>query len=131
MLTLLVMQEALSICRLPTGSPIPSWATSGAFYSITCTVDELSIVCESRLVPSPVESELTPQVEPGWRGLKVLGPLDFSLTGILAGLAHVLAEAGISLFALSTFDTDYLLVREGDLESSLRVLRCAGYKVQL
>jgi len=125
MLKLSVLDEICSICRLSPDEGIPTWAAGGHFYSITRTRDELSIVCESRYVPTGSRAE------PGWRVLKVEGPLDFSLTGILAALAGALANAGVSLFAVSTYDTDYLLIREEDLETGIRALRDAGYEVQL
>lgn len=87
---------------------------------MTRTPTETSIVCEA----PPVEGE------PGWRALMVEGPLDFSLTGILAGIAAPLAAAGISIFAISTFDTDYVLVKEARIDEATTVLRAAGYSVE-
>lgn len=116
-----ILQDRLSICRLRQSEAVPYWATAGGFFSITRTAEELSIVCSEALVPPGI------QVESGWRGLKVEGPLDFALTGILAGLSGVLAQAGISLFAISTYDTDYILVKEKDLEKAVETLVQAGY----
>lgn len=95
----------------------------GDLYAITRTRDELSIVCPQADVPPSTFSE------PEWRALKVAGPLDFSLTGVLASLAAPLADAGISIFALSTFDTDYLLVKSDVLALAVEVLRRAGHSV--
>ncbi len=113
----------LAICRLNPDTPLPSWAQEGTFSSITRTVHELSVVCAEHLVPGDV------QCEGGWRCVAVIGPLDFALTGILAGLAAPLAEAGISIFAISTFDTDYLLVKQPYLQQAVEVLVCSGYVV--
>ena len=90
---------------------------------MTRTADELSIVCETDYVPSEVEQES------GWRALVVEGRLDFALTGILVSLAAPLADAGVSIFALSTFNTDYLLVRADDLPRAVAALRAAGHRV--
>ena len=103
---------------------MPEWAQSGKIWSITRTADELSVVCWQKNVPEGVRSE------GGWRCLKLEGPLDFSLTGILVSLAAPLAEAGISIFAISTFDTDYLLVNRDDLERSVDALEGAGHLVR-
>ncbi len=98
-------------------SPIPSWAINGAgFFSITKTSDELSVVCPEEKVPRDVK------VEGGWRCLKVEGPLDFGLTGILASLAQPLAEAKISIFSLSTYDTDYIMIKKNNLQKAIEVL---------
>ncbi len=120
-LQLAILSNRLAIYRLPPASPVPDWAWAGDFVSITRTAEELSIVCAESAAPD------TTQAERGWRALKVEGPLDFSLTGILAGLANTLAMAGISLFALSTYDTDYILIKEENLEKALIALRAAGY----
>jgi hypothetical protein len=95
----------------------------GAFFSVTRTPTELSAVCDATVVPSDVVA-----VGP-WRALSVRGPLDLNLTGILAGLATALATAGISLFSVSTFETDYILVRSTDLGRAVRALREAGHDV--
>ena len=123
MMTLEVLPETLAICRLDPKAPVPAWGTSGSIWSITRTGDELSLVVESGLVPPGVQSN------PDWRALQVMGPLDFSLTGILSALSTPLAQAKISIFAISTFDTDYLLVKDADLEKSIDTLRLAGQRV--
>ena len=116
-LTLSILPKKLAICRLEKNSTIPFWATDSTFFSITKTEDELSIVCPENKVPPGVISEKN------WRAFKVMGPLDFSLTGILASLANALDEAKISIIALSTFDTDYILVQNKNFEKAVKVLR--------
>ena len=117
MLTLSVMPISLAVVRLNTLSNIPLWAMEGGdFFSITKTQDELSVVCSEDKVPQDVK------VEKGWRCLKVEGPLDFGLTGILSSLAQPLAEAKISIFAISTFDTDYIMIKKENLQKAIIVL---------
>lgn len=116
-----VLPQTLSVCKLSFSAAIPSWATQGDFFSITKTSDELSIVCEQHRVPLDTPSERD------WRALAIVGPLDFALTGILLSLAKPLAKANISIFAVSTFDTDYILVKEGELTTSRRVLMDEGF----
>ena len=123
-LTLSILPDIFAICRLDREAQIPAWACEGSFTSITRTPDELSIVCSQGGVPAEVKCEK------GWRCLKVEGPLDFALTGILASLATPLAQTGISILALSTYDTDYLLVREEDMERAMRVLSREGAQVR-
>ncbi len=115
-LTLVVLPEKLAVCRLDADSQIPDWAIKSAFFSITKTLDELSIVLIDNDVPAEIKAEKY------WRSLKVQGPLDFALTGVLVSLIAPLAEARISIFALSTFDTDYILVKEERLEESIKIL---------
>jgi len=122
LLTLSVLPDTFAICRLDARAPIPAWAR-GDFLSITRTRDELSIVCAQSNVPDGI------QCERDWRAFQVVGQLDFALTGILASLSAPLADAGISIFALSTFDTDYILVKARDLEKAKRVLREAKHRV--
>lgn len=122
-LQLQVLPERLAVCRLEPTDALPGWASQGAFWCIARTSDELSVVCEQGYVPAGVRTE------GGWRALKVLGPLNFALTGILAGLAGVLAVAGVSIFALSTFDTDYILVKEDSLGAAIAALREQGHTV--
>jgi hypothetical protein len=116
-----LLPEHLAVCRLDARAELPPWAMHGAFWCVARTSEELSIVAEERSVPEGVRCER------GWRGLKVAGPLDFGLTGILAAIAAPLAQAEISIFAVSTFDTDYVLVRQTQLEPAVAVLRVAGH----
>ena len=120
---LTVRPGRLAISRLDAGAAVPAWATAGSFFSVTRTAAELSVVCAETDVPDAVRCER------GWRALRVEGPLDFSLTGILAALAAPLADADIPIFALSTFDTDYLLVRAAHLDAAVETLRRAGHTV--
>ena len=122
-LTLDLLPGSYAICRWAPGEPLPAWVTQGTFCSVTRTPTELSAVCDADAVPPDVTAERP------WSLLAVRGPLDFSLTGVLAGLAAPLAAAGISIFALSTYDTDYLLVRNDDVERAIRSLRDAGHTV--
>ena len=109
-----------AVCRLDPHAPLPAWAfhDDATFWSLTRTPDEMSLVCDEDSVPPSVE-----RVEPGWRAFQAEGPIPFEETGVLASLAAPLADAGIPLFALSTWDTDVVLVRERDLERALAVLR--------
>lgn len=116
MLTLSLMPTRLAVCQLDASSDIPKWGLEEAFFSITRTQEELSIVCSEAKVPSSIKAEK------GWRCFKVEGPLAFELTGILSSLAQPLAEAKISIFAISTFDTDYILVKEDNLQRAIEVL---------
>lgn len=124
MTTLRALPETLSVVRLPAGSSVPPWATAGRFFSVTRTAGELSVVCEAHLVPADAGN-----VEAGFRAMEVAGPLDFALTGILSAIAAPLADAEISIFAISTFDTDYVLVRSGKLEAAQATLRAAGFDI--
>ncbi len=145
-LELSVLPERFAISRLAADSPIPAWAIQGPFFSVTRTGDELSVVTELSLVPpgvhsqpgwprtdlkpnslgaSPIEAESVR----GWRVLKVHGPFVLSEIGVLAELAKPLADAKISLFAISTFDTDYLLVASETLPAALAALERAGHTI--
>ncbi len=110
-----------AVCRLDPTATIPEWVSGGDFVSITRTAGELSIVCPAANVPAGIRAET------GWRVLQVQGPLDFALTGILASLATTLAEARISIFAVSTYDTDYIMVKE--LSAAVRALKASGHDV--
>lgn len=122
-LALSILPDTFAVCQLDAHAQIPSWVTNGNFFSITRTDDELSLVCRQSDIADGIRCERA------WRCLKVEGPLDFSLTGILAALATPLANAGISIFALSTFDTDYLMVKEDKLPKTLAVLQNAGHQI--
>lgn len=123
-LSLHVLPERLAVCRLAPDAPVPAQPGGAGFWSVTRTSDELSVVLPEETVPSEWEAET------GWRCLKVQGPLDFGLTGILASLATPLAEVGVPIFALSTYDTDYVLVKESDLEKAKRALSANGHRVE-
>lgn len=116
--------EEYAVCRLNNDSKIPTWIDTKNFYSITKTEDELSVVCSNNNIPYDVKSEKE------WRILKILGPLDFSLIGILSKLSGLLAENKISIFAISTYDTDYILIKEKDIENACKILNCNGYEVE-
>jgi uncharacterized protein len=122
-LDLTVLPDVLAICRLPAGAASPPWLEGETFASVTRTPEETSVVCRAEVVPLDV------RVETGWRALRVAGPLDFALTGVLLSLLEPLAAAGVSVFALSTFDTDVVLVREAALEEALAALADAGHGV--
>jgi hypothetical protein len=122
-LELSLLPGRFSISRLPAGAAIPAWAAKGSFVSVTQTEEELSIVCEESLVPAGTKSQ------PGWRALKVHGPIQFSEVGVLAALTAPLAEAKISLFAVSTFDTDYLFVRAETLADAISALERVGHTI--
>ena len=122
-LSLQVLAGQYTIHRFSPESGLPMAALESAFLSITKTVDELSIVCDAEI---SLESEHS---ESDWSCIKVLGPLDFALTGILAKLFRVLAEAQISIFAISTYDTDYLLVQSEKLAETIEVLEKKGYMI--
>jgi hypothetical protein len=111
-----------AIVRLPTDAAIPPWA-HGAFVSITRTRDELSIVCNESGVPDVVADR-------GWRCLKLAGPFPLDQTGVAAAFTRVLADAGIALFVVSTYDTDYVLVRDAALAHASAALRASGYTVR-
>ena len=122
-LSLSLLPETFAVCRLLPGATLPEWATRGSMFSITRTADELSIVCEASQVPAEIRAE------GGWRALKLKGPFDFSLVGILAAVLVPLAKAGIGIFALSTFDTDMVLVKADRLDFAVTTLREAGHSV--
>jgi len=113
-----VLPGLYAVCRLPAEADVPP-----SFFSATRTPNELSVVC--------AEGDALPGApcERGFRIFEVAGPLDFALTGVLAAIAAPLAGAGVSIFAISTFDTDYVLVKERDLAKAVEALREAGHRV--
>ncbi|AAM06197.1 TPA: ACT domain-containing protein [Methanosarcina acetivorans] len=127
-LTLSILKSMFGICRLDSGSEIPTWVYESSFFSITKTPEELSLVCPESSIPVNIPEKV--RTEKGWSCLKVEGPLDFGLTGILAGISKVLADNYISVFAVSTYDTDYILIREKCLKLAVRALEEAGYEVR-
>ncbi|OUS31362.1 amino acid-binding protein [Thalassotalea sp. 42_200_T64] len=121
--TLQLLDESFNIHSLTPESKVPSEVFDAKVYFVGKTYDELSIV-----VPANVHIESL-EVEPDWRALEVLGPLGFSLTGILSNISGVLAEKKISIFAISTFDTDYILVKKVSLKKAVNALRADDYLV--
>lgn len=122
-LRLELLPEIFAVARLEPDAPLPDWVEKCDFVSITNTQEELSIVCQEAAIPDNVIAQR------GFCCLKVLGPLDFSLTGILASLLHPLAKVGISIFAISTYDTDYLLLPQKNLAEAIETLTHAGHIV--
>lgn len=122
-LALDVLPGEVAVARLDPASAVPTWAYDRTFCALVLTADELTVVCPAAAVPAGVRSEGP------FRVLAVRGPLDFALTGILASLTTPLAEAAISIFALSTFDTDVLLVRTTDLPAATATLTAAGHRI--
>jgi hypothetical protein len=123
-LTLLALPGRYAVCRLPADADWPAWP-AGEFISISRTQEELSVVCREEAVPPKVRHE------GGWRCLRVAGTLDFSAIGVLAALAAPLAEAGVSILAIATFDTDYVLIKEADYDRACLALRERGHQLVL
>jgi len=122
-LTLSILPGTFMICRLEPKAVIPDWASAGSFISVTRTGDELSIVCSDANVSEGLKSDR------GWSCFKVEGPIDLSLTGVLASLTSPLAEARINIFAISTYDTDYLLVKKEKRTRAEEVLIRSGHRL--
>jgi hypothetical protein len=118
-----VLPDGYAIVRLHPGSELPPWVDAGPFRSVTRTDNEVSVVCRDRDVPAGESAER------GWRVLELKGPLDFSLSGVVASLVVPLAEAEIPVFVISTFETDYILVRASDLEQTSDALSAVGHSV--
>lgn len=118
-----LLPETFTICHLAADAARPEWATRGQFFSITRTSDELSLITETAFVPEKLRTAVT------WRILKVHGPFDLAEVGVLAALVTPLAAAGVSVFTISTFDTDYLLVQSIQLSEAVAELRSAGHSV--
>lgn len=121
--TLQLHQTQLSIHSLAPDTVLPQQLFAQTIFFIAKTADELSVVC-------PSDYELPSlDTEPNWQALEVVGPLGFSLTGIMANISGVLAKAGISIFALSTYDTDYILVKQHKINDAISALKKDGYQV--
>lgn len=124
-LTFQLQSGEYSLCRLAPEKTIPDWVYSSPFFSIAKTSDELSIVCESKWVP--VEEKQNGH----WRLLKILAVLDLSLTGITAQFSTALANAGVNICVIATYNTDYVLVKAEKLSAAIKALENAGFTVQL
>lgn len=124
-LELVLLADVYAVCRLHPEANPPSWAGRGELVAVTRTLRETSIVCPQERVPEGVTRE------GGFRALRIQGPLDFALTGILDSLLHPLAEERIAVFAISTYDTDYVLVREETLGRAVEILMRDGHNIIL
>ena len=120
-----VLPDRLSVCRLPADSPWPVPPPGPSFFSVTRTSDEMSVVCTEDSAP-PGDHV---RVEPDWRALEVAGPLDFSMVGVMSALTAPLADGDVSVFVVSTYDTDYILVHAAALEKAVEALRATGHTV--
>lgn len=116
-----VLADCFAICRLNADATLPPQVLRQTFFSITRTPDELSLVLPEAAAPAG------DQTSTGWRCLQLAAPLDFGLVGVLAGISGCLAQAGISLFTISTYDTDYIFIQQADLESACAALKTGGY----
>ena len=124
-LDIVLLSDLYAVCRLKAGTPAPAWAGAGDFVSVSLTSQETSAICPQDRVPAGV------QAERGFRALKVRGPLEFSLVGVLESIIGPLAAERISIFAVSTFDTDYVLVREEALARAVEILIRCGHDIIL
>lgn len=122
-LPLEVLPGTLAICRLPADSPVPEWVHGALFSTVSRTREELSITIDQAAVPPGIRSELN------YRAIRVSGVLPPDLIGILVAIGAPLAQAGLPIFAISTFDTDYVLLRAADLDAGLAALRRAGHRI--
>jgi hypothetical protein len=123
-LNLILLEGEFAICQLDAASDLPDWIFKGDLYAITRTPDELSIICRHDQLPEPLPCE------PGWRLLKVKGPFTFDEIGVLSALLAPLATAGISILAISTFNTDYLLIKTQNLDQAVHILQEAGHEIE-
>ena len=122
-LILKLLKDKYSVCRLNKYDEIPKWIFNEEFFSITKTEDELSIVCLQDKIKDNVLCERN------WKVLKIEGPLDFSLIGILSKISTLMANNKISIFAISTYDTDYILIKEKSIDKAIEVLINNNYNV--
>jgi hypothetical protein len=122
-LSLKILPDRMAVCRFDPAAPLPDWIEETGFYSLTRTEAELTIVCpETHLAPGTTS-------DVGWRCFKVRGLLDFSEIGIIFSVTRPLAENGVSVFVISTFNTDYFMVKENDLAKAVDALTAEGHEV--
>lgn len=122
-LTMRLLKEKYGVCRLDKNEAIPEWSQNGEFFSVTRTAEELSIVCAEDSVPNDIKCERD------WRILKIEGQLDFSLIGIIASVSNILAQNKVSIFAVSTYNTDYILVKDIDKDKAVKALSKEKYEI--
>ncbi|MBS0321571.1 MAG: ACT domain-containing protein [Proteobacteria bacterium] len=124
-LTLTIERELFAICRLAPATPPPAWALAAPYFSMTRTRDELSIVVAQSLAPADIVASR------GWRMIRFAGPMPLDQTGILASVTSPLAQARVSVFAVATYDTDYVLIPSDQLQTAVTVLEAAGHAVSV
>ncbi len=123
MLQFEVLPKRFAMCQLDMAMPLPNWLLRSSFYTVSKTADELSVVCEEDLVQGEIRKSV------GWKLLKINAELDLSLTGITAQFSTALANAGVNLSVIATYNTDYILVEEAKLTTAIEALRGAGFEV--
>ena len=122
-LQLSLLKDKYGICTLPNTAPIPDWALTQSLASITRTEKELTIVCRLEILPSQYQSDLK------WRCFKIDGSFDLNQIGVISSISSPLAHAGISIYVISTYDTDYFLIQEQNLEQTISVLSNSGHSI--
>ena len=122
-LQLSLLKDKYGICTLPNTAPIPDWALTQSLASITRTEKELTIVCRLEILPSQYQSDLK------WRCFKIDGSFDLNQIGVISSISSPLADAGISIYVISTYDTDYFLIQEQNLEKTISVLSSSGHYI--
>ena len=122
-LQLSLLKDKYGICTLPNTAPIPDWALTQSLASITRTEKELTIVCRREIIPSQYQSDLT------WCCFKIDGSFDLNQIGVISSISSPLADAGISIYVISTYDTDYFLIQEHNLERTISVLSDIGHNI--
>ncbi len=120
-MTLKILPHRLTVCKL---ADLSAFSADQAFFFLGKTDEELSLVCSTEAVPANAAAR-----EDGWRGFRIEGVLDFGLIGILSAVSTILADSGIGIFAVSTYNTDYILVKEENLDKAANALLAAGYEI--
>ena len=123
-LTIVIYEKMYAVCQLQPGATFPTWAEGPEFVSITRTAAELSIVCQQDMLPGDVRAEKNRRL------MRIEGKLGFELTGVLASVTAPLSKAELSIFAISTYDTDYLLIADEDLQKATETLEAAGHTIR-
>ena len=123
-LTIVIYEKMYAVCQLQPGATVPTWAEGPEFVSITRTAAELSIVCQLDMLPGDVRAEKNRRL------MRIEGKLGFELTGVLASVTAPLSKAELSIFAISTYDTDYLLIADEDLQKATEMLEAAGHTIR-
>jgi hypothetical protein len=123
-LTIVIYEKMYAVCQLQPDATVPTWAEGPEFVSITRTAAELSIVCQQGLLPGDVRAEKNRRL------MRIEGKLGFELTGVLASVTAPLSKAELSIFTMSTYDTDYLLIADEDLQKATEMLEAAGHTIR-